>query len=64
MRSPMISLLTAALVVAAGVVACVDLPGGGTAASGRTDPADLPQHAGEWPSYGRDYSEQRYAPLK
>jgi quinohemoprotein ethanol dehydrogenase len=64
MRSPMISLLTAALVVAAGVVACVDMPGGGTAAGGRTDPADLPQNAGEWPSYGRDYSEQRYAPLK
>jgi quinohemoprotein ethanol dehydrogenase len=64
MRSPMMSVLTAALVVAAGVVACVEVPGGGTAASGRTDPADLPRNAGEWPSYGRDWSEQRYSPLK
>ena len=64
MRSPMMSVLAAALVVAAGVVACVDSPGGGTAASGRTDPADLPQNAGEWPSYGRDFSEQRFSPLK
>ncbi len=28
------------------------------------DPADLPKNAGEWPSYGRDYSEQRYSPLQ
>ncbi len=68
MRSPMISLLSAALVAAAVLAACVDSPGGGnatTAASAsRTDPADLPKNAGEWPSYGRDYSEQRYSPLK
>lgn len=57
MRSPMISILSAALVVALGVAAPA-------LAAGRTDPADLPQNAGEWPSYGRDYSEQRYSPLK
>ena len=27
------------------------------------DPADLPQNAGEWPGYGRDWSEQRFSPL-
>jgi quinohemoprotein ethanol dehydrogenase len=26
--------------------------------------ADSPENAGEWMSYGRDYSEQRYSPLK
>ena len=62
MRSPIISILSAALVAAAVLAACVDMPSGGNA--GATDPADQPQHAGDWPSYGRDYSEQRYSPLK
>ncbi|HUK01058.1 MAG TPA: PQQ-dependent dehydrogenase, methanol/ethanol family [Steroidobacteraceae bacterium] len=26
--------------------------------------ADAPENAGQWMSYGRDYSEQRYSPLK
>ncbi|MGB6452731.1 MAG: hypothetical protein WBE92_18425, partial [Steroidobacteraceae bacterium] len=26
--------------------------------------ADSPANAGQWMSYGRDYSEQRYSPLK
>ena len=56
MRSPMISVLFAALVVAAGAAA--------PALAAGTDPADLPQNAGQWLSYGRDYSEQRYSPLK
>ena len=56
MRSPMISVLLATLVVAAGAAAPAPAAG--------TDPADLPQNAGQWLSYGRDYSEQRYSPLK
>jgi glucose dehydrogenase len=64
LRSSILQAPAAALVVAAGLVACVNVPDGGTAASGRTDPADLPQGAGEWPSYGRDWSEQRFSPLK
>jgi len=63
MRSPMISVLTAALVVAAGLVACVNTQGGGTTAGHGVDPADLAQNAGNWPTYGRDYSEQRFSPL-
>ena len=55
MRSPMIALLCAALAVARGVAA---------PAADRTDPADLPANAGDWPSYGRDYKEQRFSPLK
>ncbi len=62
MRNPIISILSAALVAAACLVACVDTPSGGGGGAG--DPADLPQNAGEWPSYGRDYSEQRFSPLK
>ncbi len=62
MRSQMISVLSAALVAAAVLVACVDMPGGSGAGGG--DPADLPQNAGQWLSYGRDYSEQRFSPLK
>ena len=57
MRRVKISVLCAALVVAAGFAAPA-------LAGGRIDPADLPQNAGEWPSYGRDYNEQRYSPLK
>jgi alcohol dehydrogenase (cytochrome c)/quinohemoprotein ethanol dehydrogenase len=57
----MISFLSAALVAAAGLAACVNMQGG--AGSSATDPADLPQNAGQWLSYGRDYSEQRFSPL-
>jgi len=31
--------------------------------AGETDPADLPQNAGEWSNYGRDWNEQRFSPL-
>ena len=61
MRSKMISVLSAALVVVGGVVACVNMPGGSSA--GGIDPADQPQNAGQWLSYGRDFSEQRFSPL-
>ncbi|HEX3982684.1 MAG TPA: PQQ-dependent dehydrogenase, methanol/ethanol family [Acidisoma sp.] len=30
----------------------------------RLDAADSPANAGQWSSYGRDYSEQRFSPLK
>jgi len=63
MRSPIISLLSAAL-VAVGIAACVDSPSSSSGSAGRTDPADLPQNDGQWLSYGRDYSEQRFSPLK
>ncbi len=63
MRSPMISVLFATLAVAAGLASCVDSPSGG-GASAAADPADQPQNAGQWLSYGRDYSEQRFSPLK
>ena len=56
MRSKMLSVLSTALVVAVGAA----LP---VLAADRTDPADLPQNAGDWPSYGRDFSEQRFSPL-
>ena len=49
-------MLSAALVVAAGFAAPAGAAG--------TDPADLPKNAGQWLSYGRDFSEQRYSPLK
>ncbi|HTC54105.1 MAG TPA: PQQ-dependent dehydrogenase, methanol/ethanol family [Steroidobacteraceae bacterium] len=61
MRSKMISVVSAALVAAAVLVACVDTPGG--AGGGGTDPADLKQNEGQWLSYGRDFSEQRFSPL-
>src|SRR5579862_9486202 len=73
MRSPMISVLFAALVVAAGLASCVDSPSGSntnpgaaplTGAGAAIDPADLPKNDGQWLSYGRDFSEQRYSPLK
>jgi quinohemoprotein ethanol dehydrogenase len=61
MRSPMISFLSAALVAAAGLAACVGMQSGGS--SSATDPANLPQNVGQWLSYGRDYNEQRFSPL-
>ncbi len=62
MRSPLISILSATVIIAAGLVACQTT--GLTGGAGHTDPADLPKNAGEWPDYGRDDSEQRYSPLK
>src|ERR1700733_14988851 len=56
MRSPIITLLcTAALVVAAG---CQSVSGPGADAGSPAMPK-----TSEWPSYGRDYNEQRYSPL-
>jgi quinohemoprotein ethanol dehydrogenase len=64
MRSSIISVLAAAaLAGVAGLVSCTTMTGD-TAAGPGVDPADLPQNAGQWLSYGRDYSEQRFSPLK
>src|SRR3984885_15665746 len=64
MRSSIISVLAAtALAAVAGLVSCTTMTTGGSGGAG-VDPADLPQNAGQWLSYGRDYSEQRYSPLK
>jgi len=56
MRSPIIAFLSAAALV---VVAGCQSVSGPTADGG--SPA-MPK-SGEWPSYGRDYNEQRFSPL-
>jgi glucose dehydrogenase len=53
-------LYIALLLSAALLASCAHAPAGGDAA---TASLDSPQ-AGQWPSYGRDYSNQRFSPLK
>jgi len=55
----------AALAGALGLVAPVQAAGRSSAAvdAKRLRAADAPANAGQWMSYGRDYSEQRYSPL-
>jgi PQQ-dependent dehydrogenase (methanol/ethanol family) len=67
MRPQIVAALGAvSLATVAGLVAPVQAAGGSYAAvdAKRLRAADSPQNAGEWMSYGRDYSEQRYSPLK
>jgi quinohemoprotein ethanol dehydrogenase len=67
MRIQIITALGAASLAA---LACLVAPrqalGGSFAAvdSKRLRAADSAQNAGQWLTYGRDYSEQRYSPLK
>src|ERR1700722_11731254 len=64
MRSSIISVVAAtAFAAGPGLISCTTRTTGGSGGAG-VDPADLPQNAGQWLSYGRDYSEQRFSPLK
>jgi alcohol dehydrogenase (cytochrome c)/quinohemoprotein ethanol dehydrogenase len=61
MRNQIIAVLGAAsLATMAGLVACA----GRGVDTARLRAAGSPANAGQWMSYGRDYSEQRYSPLK
>ena len=67
MRKEIIAALgAAALATMAGLVAPMQAAGRSYPAvdAKRLRAADSPANAGEWMSYGRDYSEQRYSPLK
>ncbi len=67
MRSSIIAALGAtSLATLAGLVAPTWAAGDayGAVNTQRLEAADQPANAGEWMSYGRDYSEQRYSPLK
>lgn len=67
MRIQIIAALGAASVVAmAGLVAPTQAGGrSGAAVDGkRLRSVNSPENVGQWMSYGRDYSEQRYSPLK
>jgi len=46
------------VVLAIGMVGCADAP----AKQDATTAAIIQPHSGDWPSYGRDYSSQRYSP--
>lgn len=59
MRNKLSVLSAAALVV---VVALAN-PGFADVDTGRLKAANEPTNAGQWMSYGRDYSEQRYSPI-
>jgi len=64
MRTQFIAALGAASLAAAAGLA---LPTSATGASVDTErlvASQSPENAGQWMSYGRDYSEQRYSPLK
>jgi alcohol dehydrogenase (cytochrome c)/quinohemoprotein ethanol dehydrogenase len=66
MRSQILAVLGAASVAVAGLAAPVAAAGGPYASvdTQRLSQAASPANAGQWMSYGRDYSEQRYSPLK
>jgi len=67
MRNQIIAALgTASLVAMAGILAPLRAFGGSAADvdSKRLLAADSAANAGQWLTYGRDYSEQRYSPLK
>jgi len=59
-------LSTATLIVIAGLAACSDtrVDTNRTASSTADNPVTLAAKKGEWSSYGLDYKEQRYSPLK
>jgi len=68
MRSQIISALGAGLLVACAAL-LVPMPAAAARAYGAVDArrllaADSAANAGQWMSYGRDYSEQRFSPLK
>ena len=46
------------VVLAIGMVGCANVP----AKLDATTAAIIQPHSGDWPSYGRDYSSQRYSP--
>lgn len=67
MRSRIFAVVGAAsLTTMAGLLAPATAAGSSYAAvdAKRLRAADSPVNAGQWMSYGRDYSEQRYSPLK
>jgi alcohol dehydrogenase (cytochrome c)/quinohemoprotein ethanol dehydrogenase len=74
MRSQIIAALGAASLTMIVVIAGCQATGGGQAGdssaaskgvdSKRLRAADSPENAGQWMTYGRDYNEQRYSPLK
>jgi alcohol dehydrogenase (cytochrome c)/quinohemoprotein ethanol dehydrogenase len=67
MRSQIIAALGAlSLTTLAGLAAPTQALGSSvpTVDAKRLRAADSPENAGQWMSYGRDYSEQRYSPLK
>jgi len=67
MRSQTIAALSAASLAMMAVTAAPAQAAGsayGAVDAKRLRAADSPANAGQWMSYGRDYSEQRYSPLK
>src|ERR1700726_1875049 len=60
------ALAAASLATLAGLVAPLQAaaPSYGAVDAKRLLAGDSPANAGQWMSYGRDYSEQRYSPLK
>ena len=65
MRSHIIAVAAAAsLATMAGLLAPASAAGRSSVDTKRLLAAGSPANAGQWTSYGRDYSEQRYSPLK
>jgi quinohemoprotein ethanol dehydrogenase len=65
MRSHFIAALGAAsLAMIVGLIAPTQPAKAGEVDAKRLLAADKPENAGQWMTYGRDYSEQRYSPLK
>src|SRR5690349_6785740 len=64
MRSQIIAALGAAVLATIAVLTGCQVTGGAaTVDSKRLLAADSPENAGQWMTYGRDYSEQRFSPL-
>src|SRR3990172_1986863 len=65
-KRPMQAVLSATLIVVAGLAGCSDtkVDAGSIASRGAESSVTLAAKAGEWLTHGLDYNEQRYSPLK
>ena len=64
MRSQILAAAVAAALVAVAGFIAPPSANGAAVDTKRLIAARSPENAGQWMSYGRDYTEQRYSPLK